>query len=33
MEVLQHRLQIDLVEQGSGLHGAALLAVSEQAVG
>lgn len=33
MEVLQHRLPIDLVEQGSGLHDAALLAVSEQAVG
>lgn len=33
MEVLQHRLQIDLVERGSGLRGVALSAVSEQAVG
>lgn len=33
MEVLQHKLQTNLVEQGSGLHGAALSVVSEQAVG
>lgn len=33
MEVLSRQLRVELVEQGSGLSGAALLAVSAQAAG